>query len=69
MTINTPYLCIKTLFFGKLSDRGTTAFVKGETYYGHVDLLIQGGIELIDDTNSKHTITAGLFPAIFKECK
>ena len=47
---DTKYLCIKTFTFkGAQVLKGKTAFTKGNTYHGHVDLLLRGGIELMDD--------------------
>jgi len=65
---NKTYLCIKTFKF--TGTDGRVAFTKGTTYEGWQDKLgNEGDIELTDDTPALHTITAGLFPTIFKECK
>jgi len=69
---NKTYLCIKTFKFKKSAIdstlKGKTAFTEGNTYQGHDDRLGNSDeIELMDDTGRLHTITAGLFPTLFKE--
>lgn len=72
MSKTTKYTCIKTFSFRTNSrcNGGEVAFTKGTTYEGWQDKRgFAEDIELTDDTGKLHTITADLFPSIFKECK